>query len=98
MNPPYHFNSSTIFLYNFAFLVLYIFSPLCACIKSGSLRIFLCFRSLGYCRMVEKQDRFHAHEIVILDCQYHLSATNRVGKDEYAKKHIPGALFFDMQR
>ena len=47
--------------------------------------------------MVEKQDRFpYAQEIVILDCQYHLPATNRVGKDEYAEKHIPGALFFDI--
>ena len=58
---------------------------------------FLCFSSLGNHRIVENSKiDSHAHEIVILDCQYHLPATNRVGKDEYAEKHIPGALFFDI--
>jgi hypothetical protein len=32
----------------------------------------------------------------ILDGSWHLPSTGRVGKDEYAKEHVPGAQFFDI--
>jgi 3-mercaptopyruvate sulfurtransferase SseA len=32
----------------------------------------------------------------ILDGSWHLPSAGRVGKDEYAKEHIPGAQFFDI--
>ena len=35
--------------------------------------------------------------INILDCSWHLPNTGRDAKAEYAEKHIPGALFFDIE-
>jgi len=35
--------------------------------------------------------------ITILDCSWHLPNTGRDAKAEYAEKHIPGALFFDIE-
>ena len=35
--------------------------------------------------------------IRLLDCQWHMPHTKRVGREEYKQKHIPGALFFDLE-
>lgn len=37
-----------------------------------------------------------APNLVIVDASWHMPATGRSGRDEYLEKHIPGALFFDI--
>ena len=38
-----------------------------------------------------------ASGIRLLDCQWHMPQTKRVGLEEYKQKHIPGAQFFDLE-
>lgn len=37
-----------------------------------------------------------ASSIRLVDCQWHLPHTKRVGSAEYKQSHIPGAVFFDL--
>ena len=37
-------------------------------------------------------------KVKILDCSWHMPQTKRNGFDEYKKKHIPGAVFFDLDK
>lgn len=37
-----------------------------------------------------------APDLVVLDASWHLPPEKRNAKDEYAKEHVPGALFFDI--
>ncbi len=41
-------------------------------------------------------DRLDDQNIAILDASFHLPAANRDPKAEFAAKHIPGAIFFDV--
>ena len=34
----------------------------------------------------------------ILDCSWHMPNVNRNGYDEYLKEHIPGSIFFDLDK
>ena len=38
------------------------------------------------------------NNIKILDCSWHMPNVNRNGYDEYIKEHIPGAVFFDLDK
>ena len=38
------------------------------------------------------------NNIKILDCSWHMPNVNRNGYDEYLKEHIPGAVFFDLDK
>ena len=38
------------------------------------------------------------NNIKILDCSWHMPNVNRNGYDEYLKEHIPGAIFFDLDK
>jgi thiosulfate/3-mercaptopyruvate sulfurtransferase len=38
----------------------------------------------------------HLNEVVIVDASWHLPATKRDAKAEFATKHIPGAVFYDL--
>jgi thiosulfate/3-mercaptopyruvate sulfurtransferase len=38
------------------------------------------------------------NNIKILDCSWHMPNVNRNGYDEYLKQHIPGAIFFDLDK
>ncbi len=38
----------------------------------------------------------HLREVVIIDASWHLPATKRDAKAEFAAKHIPGAVFYDL--
>jgi len=37
-------------------------------------------------------------DIKVLDCSWHMPNTKRIGKDEFFKEHIPGAIFFDIDK
>ena len=36
------------------------------------------------------------HNVKIIDCSWHMPQTKRNGLEEYKTKHIPGAIFFDL--
>ena len=36
--------------------------------------------------------------VKIIDCSWHMPNVNRNGYDEYLKEHIPGAVFFDLDK
>jgi len=36
--------------------------------------------------------------VKIIDGSWHMPATNRSGKEEFNKEHIPNAIFFDMTK
>ena len=38
------------------------------------------------------------NKVVILDCSWHMPNTNRNGLKEYKSKHIPKAIFFDLDK
>ena len=38
------------------------------------------------------------NKVKILDCSWHMPNVNRSGYDEYLKVHIPGAVFFDLDK
>ena len=38
------------------------------------------------------------NKVVILDCSWHMPNTNRNGFKEYKSKHIPSAIFFDLDK
>ncbi len=38
------------------------------------------------------------NNIKILDCSWHMPNVNRNGYDEYLKEHIPGSIFFDLDK
>ena len=38
------------------------------------------------------------NKVKILDCSWHMPNVNRSGYDEYLKEHIPGAVFFDLDK
>ena len=38
------------------------------------------------------------NKVVILDCSWHMPNTNRNGLKEYESKHIPKAIFFDLDK
>ena len=35
-------------------------------------------------------------DVKIIDCSWHMPQTNRDGFEEYKDKHIPNAIFFDL--
>lgn len=43
-------------------------------------------------------DHLDAPDVVIIDSSWHLPTANRDGASEYLDEHIPGALFFDIDR
>lgn len=43
-------------------------------------------------------DHLDAPDIVVVDCSYYLPAMNRNAHEEYLASHIPGALFFDIDK
>lgn len=43
-------------------------------------------------------DHLDAPDIVAVDCSYYLPAMNRNAHEEYLASHIPGALFFDIDK
>jgi thiosulfate/3-mercaptopyruvate sulfurtransferase len=43
-------------------------------------------------------DRLDSPEVAIVDASWYLPTQNRSGADEYAAEHIPGAVFFDIDR
>ena len=36
--------------------------------------------------------------VKIIDCSWHMPGTNRNPYEEYLSKHIPGAIFFDLDK
>ena len=38
------------------------------------------------------------NKVKIIDCSWHMPQTKRNGFDEYQKKHIPNAIFFDLDK
>lgn len=40
----------------------------------------------------------HLDEVRIVDASFHLPSSERDARDEYAKAHIPGAVFLDIER
>ena len=36
------------------------------------------------------------HNVKIIDCSWHMPQTKRNGLEEYKSKHIPNAIFFDL--
>jgi len=41
-------------------------------------------------------ERLNDHKVAIVDGSYYLTTMNRNANEEYAKEHIPGAVFFDI--
>ena len=37
-------------------------------------------------------------DVKVLDCSWHMPNTKRNGKDEFLKEHIPGSIFFDIDK
>ncbi len=37
-------------------------------------------------------------KVKIIDCSWHMPSSKRNGHEEYNKKHIPGAIFFDLDK
>ena len=38
------------------------------------------------------------NKVKIIDCSWHMPQTQRNGFEEYAKEHIPNAIFFDLDK
>ena len=37
-------------------------------------------------------------DVKIIDCSWHMPGIDRNPKEEYSKNHIPGAIFFDLDK
>ncbi len=44
------------------------------------------------------EKNIYKEDIKILDCSWHMPNTKRIGKDEFLKEHIPGSIFFDIDK
>jgi len=44
------------------------------------------------------EKNIYKEDIKILDCSWHMPNTKRIGKDEFLKEHIPGSIFFYLNK